>query len=279
MYPTHESVAGLSLASRPRHLPCAKWSFWWVIFREQTWVTSRERRRLKRDEFGKYLRRARDVSILFVNDGSRDSTLMVLQQLQSEIPAQIDILHLERNAGKGEAVRAGLLRAIRSPSAPYVGFWDADLATPLAAIDDLVGVLVNQPKIEMVFGSRVKLLGRDIDRRPSRHYLGRIFATCASLALNLPVYDTQCGAKLFRATPDLAQVLAAPFCSRWIFDVELIARFLQLHAADGKDMRNLIHEFPLHCWTDVPGSKVRPRDFLKAARDLLVIRNTYLKGH
>ena len=27
-----------------RALPCAKWSFWWVSFREQTWVTSHERR-------------------------------------------------------------------------------------------------------------------------------------------------------------------------------------------------------------------------------------------
>src|ERR1019366_1647242 len=33
------------LGIQATHLPCAKWSFWWVIFREQTWVTSRERRR------------------------------------------------------------------------------------------------------------------------------------------------------------------------------------------------------------------------------------------
>src|SRR5450759_6036040 len=32
------------LGIQAAHLPCAKWSFWWVIFREQTWVTSRERR-------------------------------------------------------------------------------------------------------------------------------------------------------------------------------------------------------------------------------------------
>ena len=35
------------LGIRAAHLPCAKWSFWWVIFREQTWVTSRERRRIR----------------------------------------------------------------------------------------------------------------------------------------------------------------------------------------------------------------------------------------
>ena len=32
------------LGIQPAHLPRARWAFWWVIFREQTWVTSRERR-------------------------------------------------------------------------------------------------------------------------------------------------------------------------------------------------------------------------------------------
>src|ERR1019366_8963582 len=32
------------LGAQAVHLPCAKWSFWWVSFREQSWVTSRERR-------------------------------------------------------------------------------------------------------------------------------------------------------------------------------------------------------------------------------------------
>ena len=34
------------LGIQATRLPCAKWPFWWVIFREQTWVTSRERRRI-----------------------------------------------------------------------------------------------------------------------------------------------------------------------------------------------------------------------------------------
>lgn len=230
--------------------------------------------RLKVGEFRDYLAQSPDVSLLFVNDGSTDSTLRVLQELQKEMPNQISVLDLEKNSGKGEAVRSGLLCAIRN-GASCVGFWDADLATPLSAIGDLRAVLLSDPEIDVVFGSRVKLLGRNIERRASRHYLGRAFATCAALVLGLEVYDTQCGAKLFRVTPHLEQVLAQPFCSRWIFDVELIARFLKLSAVDSEAKKKFIYEFPLYSWRDVPGSKVRLRDFFRSAMDLYKIRRRY----
>jgi hypothetical protein len=155
-----------------------------------------------------------------------------------------------------------------------VGFWDADLATPLSAIGDLQSVLLADPEVDVVLGSRVKLLGRNIDRRAGRHYLGRAFATCAALVLGLEVYDTQCGAKLFRVTPDLENVLAQPFCSRWIFDVELLARFLKLRPGDS-ETKNKIYEFPLYSWRDVPGSKIRLRDFFRSAIDLYKIRKRY----
>jgi len=229
--------------------------------------------RLKVSEFRRYLAECPDVSLLFVNDGSTDSTLRVLQELQKEMPRQISVLDLERNSGKGEAVRNGLLSAIRN-GASCVGFWDADLATPLSAIGDLQAVLLADPEVDVVLGARVKLLGRNIDRRAARHYLGRAFATCAALVLGLEVYDTQCGAKLFRVTPDLENVLARPFCSRWIFDVELIARFLKLRTSD-PDAKNKIYEFPLYSWRDVPGSKIRLRDFFRSAMDLYKIRERY----
>jgi hypothetical protein len=101
----------------------------------------------------------------------------------------------------------------------------------------------------MVIGSRVQLLGRRITRSTVRHYAGRIFATCASLVLGLPVYDTQCGAKLFRATPVLACILDRPFTSHWIFaDVELLARYLDAARTDGHRAPELIYELALKTW-------------------------------
>ena len=108
-----------------------------------------------------------------------------------------------------------------------------------------------------------------------RHYLGRVFATVASLVLGLPVYDTQCGAKLFRATRELREILSEPFLSRWIFDVEIIARFVQQHGSDRDQVQNRIYEFPLCVWRDVPGTKLKPADFLRAGRELWAIRKQY----
>ena len=216
------------------------------------------------------------IDLLFVNDGSRDATLAVLQSLQTRFLARAAILNQPANRGKAEAVRAGMLHALAQRGCSITGFWDADLATPLAQIHDLAAVLALYPHLTMVFGARVRLLGRDIHRQPLRHYLGRIFATAASKVLRLPIYDTQCGAKLFRANDELRAVLAEPFQSRWIFDVELLARFMFLHRADPNRMRTLIYEYPLPKWRDIAGSKVTPLDFFRAFGELLHIRQRYL---
>jgi hypothetical protein len=130
-------------------------------------------------------------------------------------------------------------------------------------------VLRTRPAVEFVLGSRVMLMGRDIRRKATRHYFGRVFATAVSHALDLPVYDTQCGAKVLRVTAATATLFTAPFRSPWIFDVELIARYLRLPVApDEPARRDRLYELVLPAWHDRPGSKLRWYDFLRAAVDL-----------
>jgi glycosyltransferase involved in cell wall biosynthesis len=189
----------------------------------------------------------------------------------------VTLLRQPRNTGKGEAVRGGLLEAL-GQGFKYVGFFDADLSTPLEVVSEFCAIMDRDPQVAMVVGARVRLLGREIERRAIRHYSGRVFATAASLLLNLPVYDTQCGAKLFRATPELKQILHQPFLSRWIFDVEIIARFIRSRRARGAvPVERSIHEVPLRWWKDVRGSKLRFVDFVTAAWDLLRIYWRYLR--
>jgi dolichyl-phosphate beta-glucosyltransferase len=206
------------------------------------------------------------TGFLFVDDGSRDGTRRLLQS------HGFDVLGLDRNVGKAEAVRRGIIEAI-ARGAEIVGFWDADLATPLSELPLFLDVMRERPAIEMVYGARVRLLGREISRDESRHYFGRIGATLISRTLGLAVYDTQCGAKLFRVNDTIRQVFATPFLSRWIFDVEILARFVKLRGRDGA--ARAIYELPLRVWKDVKGSKLRSTDFLRALRDLWRIRSAY----
>jgi glycosyltransferase involved in cell wall biosynthesis len=230
-----------------------------------------EARRLRRESFFEFLTNAPAADLLFVDDGSSDATWDVLQELAEMAPGHVMLLRRTRNGGKGEAVREGML-ALMERGYAIVGFWDADLATPLSEVRAFLDLMSCKPAVDWVIGARVKLLGRRIERRPLRHYLGRVFATAASMALDCPVYDTQCGAKLFRASAELRAVLATPFQSRWIFDVEMIWRLGGLRGATGLSPERTIYEMPLPEWHDVRGSKVRARDFVRAAADLVRIR-------
>jgi putative flippase GtrA len=222
--------------------------------------------------FSRFIERQQDVAFTLVNDGSRDNTLEVLEGIRARHPDRVRVLDLPANVGKAEAVRRGILAALAEGPA-YVGYWDADLATPLESIPDLARVLDENKEIDIVLGARVLLLGRKIERKPMRHIAGRVFATGASLTLGLPVYDTQCGAKILRCGPLVDGLFDRPFNSRWIFDVEMIARYLQ----KGGTMNGL-YEASLPQWTDVAGSKVRPIDFFRAFGELVGLYNAYPLG-
>lgn len=229
-----------------------------------------EQERLDTAAFDDFAAKHEGVRFLFVDDGSRDGTRRLLESLARERPAQAQVLALERNVGKGEAVRQGILQALED-APDWVGFWDADLATPLAELDRFLAHAAAHPDLEILLGSRVRVLGRTIERSPLRHYFGRVAATAVSWLLRLGVYDSQCGAKLFRAEP-LGAVFAEPFLTRWIFDVEILARWLRLQSdRDSPGIERHIHEIPVGVWRDVSGSRIRPRDVLRAPLDLLRI--------
>lgn len=237
-----------------------------------------EAARLDPRAFDQFLGDNPSFGVLLVDDGSTDSTLSVLNELHERWGDRCRLLPLPQNRGKGEAVRAGML-ACREAGPAYVGFFDADLATPLAEAVEMRALLAARPGLALVMAARVQLLGRRIDRKATRHYLGRVFATAVSLTLGLPVYDTQCGAKLFRATDETWTVLELPFGSRWIFDVELLARMMHYRSSRGlPDLTNAVYEHDLEEWTDVDGSKLKLSDFARAVPELIRIRRRWLRG-
>jgi hypothetical protein len=68
----------------------------------------------------------------------------------------------------------------------------------------------------------------------------------------------------------LRQIFADPFLVNWTFDVELLARYIAL--ADGTaNLENIAVEKPLQQWLEVPGSKLKITDFIKAIGELVTI--------
>lgn len=230
-----------------------------------------EAKRLPVDAFLTYQQTHPDVAFCFVNDGSSDQTANVLTRLQAQNPAQTDVLNLARNVGKAGAVRAGMLHSV-ARNCTYFGYFDADLATPLAAIDDLQRVLDSHPDTVFVMGSRIKHLGVRIERAAFRHYVGRIIATVISFILRLPVYDTQCGAKLLRRDVVTA-VFGQPFISPWLFDVEVLARLIGHFGRP--DLRGKLREEPLQEWIEQADSRISPTYIFRMWIELYRIHRTY----
>jgi glycosyltransferase involved in cell wall biosynthesis len=228
-----------------------------------------EAKRLHQDDFLHYVEQNEDVAFLFANDGSRDNTLEVLQSLTAR-HERLLLFDIQPNGGKAEAVRRGMLYAVEHYDAQYVAFWDADLATPLNEIEPMVAWA--DKGYDVVMGLRLMRLGAKVRRKPLRHYLGRCFATVASMMLDLPVYDTQCGAKLFRREV-VETIFQEQFITRWLFDVELLARYKQRYGTE--NAKEKIYEFPLFQWQDVDGSQLKSRDFFKAPVELMKIRRKY----
>lgn len=226
-----------------------------------------EANRLAAAEFRSLLAFRPELTLAFVDDGSTDATADMIADLRAAEGRRVVLHRLERNMGKGEAVRLGLELGI-AQGATLLGFADADLSTPVTEIVRMFERLETSGAAALL-GARVRLLGRDIQRRAHRHFLGRVFATAASFALGVPIYDTQCGAKLFRRTDALEQAVKSPFRSRWIFDVELLERLLSGSPASAPLRFQDIEELPLHEWRDVAGSKLRPRAMIASGLQLL----------
>ena len=227
--------------------------------------------RLPAKTFLEYLASNPAVTFYFVDDGSSDDTRIILQSICEQAGTRAKLILQDENEGKAVAVRNGMLEAVRGDYT-YIAYWDADLSTPLDELQHLLHAL-KQTGSDWVMGSRLKILGCDINRHLHRHLAGRVFATFASMVLALPVYDTQCGAKVFANRGYLQALLREPFISTWTFDVELLMRYMLLSRMMDRQYR--VIEVPLSTWIDIPGSKVTAWDFVSAIYSLWKIRLHY----
>jgi glycosyltransferase involved in cell wall biosynthesis len=225
-------------------------------------------------EYHECLDQNKEVLLCFVDDGSTDKTQDHLNRLQEEFPNQVEILLVSKNMGKAEAVRAGMLHCHDNFSANHIGFLDADLATSFEEFLRVYSHTQGPEAYSFVFASRILKLGSVIKRTRFRFVVGRMIATIISSILRLKVYDTQCGSKVFEW--ELAKTLfTEKFISKWLFDVELFFRMIQLYGR-GEAIKKM-NEVPLRLWVDKGDSKVQLGYFFKMWVDLIRIRNHYKK--
>lgn len=223
-----------------------------------------EAQRLPLDALIEFARRTEDVRLIFVDDGSKDQTISLLCGAAAALPEKVDALMMKKNGGKAEAVRQGLKFAAQRGH-QYIAFLDADLATPIDAVLDFASVAERMDEIDVVFGSRKGGLGHRVYREFHRKIISRVCSTLGRLATGLPIYDTQCGAKLFRNTPALWRALQKPFTAGWLFDVEL---FLRISNPDRRN-RNNFFEYPVIEWTEIAGSNIKSSDVIKSGFKML----------
>jgi dolichyl-phosphate beta-glucosyltransferase len=198
------------------------------------------------------------IEIVFVDDGSTDSTPKILNDFCQNTGT--NLIKQEVNLGKSEAVRVGMLQAFL-PNADYshVGFIDADGAFGEQDVKNLIEFALRSNN-KAVFSSRVALLGRQIDRNVSRHYIGRILSSVISFGLSDIPYDSQSGFKIFEVDSKLKESLEMPFKTRWFFDLELYFRLFALHGNS-----EFAWEYPLDSWRDIAGSKIKGYEVFRIA--------------
>ncbi len=195
-----------------------------------------------------------EAEILLVDDGSTDATVRLIKKIASRSPS-VRTLILERNGGKAEAVRAGMLNCLEH-GAEIVGFCDADFATPPEEVARVCKGLTENTDAGAATGSRNLPQSENISRNGMRRFLSGVFSIIASFALKKRISDSQCGAKFFRKTPAFTKALEEPFLSRWGFDVEIIGRIETEKDAPG------VVEVPLKSWSEKDGSRLSPLSML-----------------
>jgi CheY-like chemotaxis protein len=230
-----------------------------------------EEERLLSDEFTNYIDRNSGYHLCFVNDGSKDNTLKVLKDLQKGRENFITVYDCEKNGGKAEAVRLGMLHMSKKSDLDYIGFLDADLSTDLADFDDLVKT-IESSDYKIVSGSRISRMGADITKESARKIISLTINFIIRKILKMDFKDTQCGAKIFHKNV-IGIAFSEKFVTQWIFDVEIFKR-MSIHFGL-KQAKTMLCEQPLKRWIHADGSKLSMKDSVKIVLQLAQIAWVY----
>jgi dolichyl-phosphate beta-glucosyltransferase len=233
-----------------------------------------EQKRLDVVKWQELIARHDETYWVFIDDGSVDETLSVLNQISS---SNLAVICNAYNLGKGETIRNGFIWAqdeLAGLGITHMGYLDADGAFDVLDIDELLSSSVNilnpEKQFSSLIGARVKLAGRNIQRDNRRHFIGRVISTFICLGWNLAPYDTQSGFKMFRVDDEFRQAIRFPFKTRWFFDIELLIR-LEHSGSKGA------LEVPLNSWTEIGDGSINRSQYYRILKEIFFARGIVKK--
>ncbi|MEK6967629.1 MAG: dolichyl-phosphate beta-glucosyltransferase [Nanoarchaeota archaeon] len=204
------------------------------------------------------IRRMPDYEIIFVNDGSKDSTMSILNDF-SKKQREVKIISYKKNRGKGYAVRKGVL----SSNGKKIIFIDADGSTKPQEIFQMLTLL---DSYDVVVGDRTQYES-SVDQPVLRQITGKLFNFYANLIFGINVKDNLCGFKGFQR--EVAKILFRNMISeRWIFDVEIFYKIRK----NNYSLRQMSIK-----WNHKEGTKIKPFDPFKMFLQLFFLRIKLMK--
>ena len=201
------------------------------------------------------------AEVIVAENGSSDRTLELAQKFASR-HSNLVVIH-EEHAGKGNAVRRGVLEA----RGQYRFICDADLSMPITELVKFLPPALND--FDIAIASREALGAVRYNEPPYRHWGGRAINLVIRSLILPGLNDTQCGFKCFRA--DVAEkIFSQQTLGGWSFDIEV------LYLARKKRM--VIKEVPVHWYFDADSKVNAVRDALRMIGDIFRIHINALRG-
>jgi glycosyltransferase involved in cell wall biosynthesis len=202
--------------------------------------------------------------ILVVDDGSKDDTCGVVERAMQTIP-NLFLVRQMPNAGKGAAVRRGMLAA----RGQIRVMCDADCSMPPEQLPRLLAP-ITACKAEISIGSRYAEGAKSDVKQPKYRILwSRLCNKVIQRSLVPGIRDTQCGFKAFTAEA-ARNLFSSATINGWAFDLEILA----LAKRRGFEIAEVGVE-----WKDDARSRVNPiKDMWKVIREALTIRRNIKNG-
>ncbi len=198
--------------------------------------------------------------VIFVDDGSTDSSKLKIQQfiLRNKKTFDFILIPYKTNRGRGYALKLGL----SASHSDYSLYCDVDMSTPFSELEKFNPLM--QKETPIIIGTRKNGKSTVIKHQPLyREILGRCYTKISNLILGTKITDFTCGFKAFSYIAK-NELLTSIKMNRWGFDSEIIYLAYKY--------KYKIVEVPV-VWSDDSRSKVKIwQDIPISLYELIIIR-------